>query len=331
MVWLCPPFLIGPIILGLDGGTPEWGPIALFLATMLIITASAEFANTYTDRVEDNLYFPSNPIVTGELSVGTARKALISQNIVVGALLIALLLITLNPPLIVVMLVGWLVGLAYSVPPFRLKETVAAPFLYGLAYALPPIAAWLVVEPSLTARSGLIAAFAALLFLHSFGYGITVKFRKTFHALNSGLIQVEQGGSVYNLGTAGLGLKVKTAMALEAITTLGAFILVPIFWRLGIFDSALSIGLLAAALPPTVIAIGTRMKDPVKNGPKCLVFMTMAGVSIGLVLFSVALASLVHWGFAVLACIVYLIGFIPLFATIHPFGRKALIAPWSDI
>jgi len=331
MVWLCLPLLIGAIIRGLDGRAPEWAQIALFLVTMIIIMAIVEFANVYTDRHEDRLYFPGNPIVTGELDARTARKAFILENIVVGLLLVALLVVTVNYSLIVVMIMSWFIALAYSVPPFRFKETLAAPFTYGFGYAFPTIAAWLVVEPSLTAGDGFIIAFASLVFLHSFGYGISVKFRKTFHALNSGLIRVEEGGSVYNLGTVGLGLKVKTAMALEAITTLGAFILGPIFWHLGIFDSALSIGLLAAALPPTVVAIGTRMKDPVRNGPKCLVFMTMAGVGIGLVLSSVALASLVHWGFAVLICLVYLIAFIPLFRTIEPFGRMSVTAPWREI
>jgi len=331
MVWLCPPLLIGAIILGLDGGAPEWAPIALLLVTITLLMAILEFANVYTDRDEDRLYFPNNPIVTGELDAGKARKALILENIVAGVFLVALLLVTLNYSLIIVVIGCWFVNLAYSVPPLRLKETVADPFNHGFLYALPTIAAWLVVEPSLTAGNGFIIAFASLLFLFSFGYGISVKFRKTFHALNSGLIQVEQGGSVYDVRTVGLGLKVKTAMVLEAVTILGAFVLVPIFWHLGIFDAALSIGLLAAAFPTAVFAIAMRVKDPVKNAPKCLVFTIMAGVDIGLVLFGVAVTSYIHWGFAVLACIVYLIVFIPLFRTIEPFGRMSVTTPWREI
>ncbi len=331
MVWLCPPLLIGAIIRGLDGRAPEWGPIALFLVTMTILMAILEFANVYADRDEDRLYFPNNPIATGELDVGTARKALILENIVAGLLLVALVSVTLNYSLLIVMIASWFVNLAYSLPPLRLKETIADPFNHGFLYALPAMAAWLVVEPSLTAGNGFIIAFASLLLLFSFGYGITVKFRKTFHALNSGLIQVEEGGSVYDVRTVGLGLKVKTAMALEAATTLGAFVLVPIFWHLGIFDTALSIGLLAAAFPTAVFAIATRVKDPVKNGPKCLVFMMMAAVDIGLVLFGVAVTSYIHWGFAVLACIVYLLVFIPLFRTIEPFGRMSVTTPWREI
>ena len=332
MVWLCPPFVIGAIILGLDGGTPEWGPIALLLVTITLLMAILEFANVYADRDEDRLYFPNNPIVTGELDAGKARKALILENIVAGIFLVALLLITLNYTLIIVMIGSWFVNLAYSLPPLRLKETVADPFNHGLLYALPTMAAWLVVEPSLTAKDGFIIAFASLLFLFSFGYGITVKFRKTFHALNSGLIRVDEGGSVYDVRTVGLGLKVKAAMALEAVTTLGAFsVLVPIFWHLGIFDATLSIGLLAVAFPTAVFAIAVRVKDPVENSPKCLVFMIMAAVDIGLVLFGVAVTSYIHWGFAVLACIVYLLVFIPLFRTVEPYGRMPVTAPWREI
>ena len=158
-----------------------------------------------------------------------------------------------------------------------------------------------------------------------------MKFRKTFHALSSGLIRVEQGGSVYDVRTVGLGLKVKTAMALEATTILAAFALVPIFWHLGIFDATLSVALLAVALPTAVFAIAMRVKDPVKNAPKCLVLIIMAAVDIGMVLFGVAVTNYIHWGFAVLACIVYLLVFIPLFRNIEPYGRMSVTAPWREI
>lgn len=149
--------------------------------------------------------------------------------------------------------------------------------------------------------------------------------------MNHGLIQVEQGGSIYNLSTVGFKLKVKNAVALEAIATLGAFILVPIFWHLGIFDMALSIGLLTLPLAFTVLAMVLRIKEPVNNSQKCMLFMTMAWTFIVLLLFAVALASLVHWGFVILACIVFLIGFLLLTRTIHPFGREAVSAPWQEL
>lgn len=327
IVWMCSPLWIAPIILGLDGKTPEWGPIALFVIAVTAIMAIAEFANTYTDRDEDWLYFPSSPLVTGELDAGTARKAFILQNMLAGALLIALVLVTHSYSLMMVLIAGWLVGLAYSLPPARLKATVASPFLTALGLALLPIAAWLVVAP----LNDFIIAFGAFFFVYSFGFGVTQKFRKTFHALNSGEIQIQQGSSVYNLRTVDLGLKVRTAMASEAIASLGAFTLVPVFWHLGIFDAKLSIGLLVLPLAFTVLSIGLRIQDPVENGQKCVLFMTMAWALIGLLLFAVALTSLIDWGFVVLVCIVFLVGSVGLLRTMHPFGRKSFTAPWREL
>src|SRR4030042_2287622 len=123
-VWLWSPLWIAAIILGLDGAAPEWAAIGLFLATMTVIIAITQYANTYADRDEDWLYIPSNPLVTGELTAKTARNVFILQNILAGLLLLPLLLITGTYHLIVAMIVGWFVGLAYSVPPFRFKETV---------------------------------------------------------------------------------------------------------------------------------------------------------------------------------------------------------------
>ena len=58
--------------------------------------------------------------------------ALVLQNALTGLLLIGLLLVTFNYQLIVAIAAGWFVGLTYSLPPFRFKETVAAPVLYAL-------------------------------------------------------------------------------------------------------------------------------------------------------------------------------------------------------
>lgn len=329
VVWMCSPLWVGPIILGLDGAAPEWGPIAIFALTVTCIVAMTELANSYSDRDEDRIYFPSNPLVTAELAAGTAKKALVLQNVLIGLLLIALLLVTFNYYLIVAIAVGWFVGLSYSILPFRFKETGAAPVLYALGVALLPIAAWLVVAP----LNGFIIAFTLFFALHSFGYGITYKFRKTYHALSAGLIQIGQDGSVYNLSSVGLGLKVRTAMALEAISSLGSFALVPIFWHTGVFDVALSIGLLTLPLGSTVLTIVLRMKDPIGNGPKCIVAMTMAWIFIILSFFAVALTGVLqwHWGYAILACIAFPIGSVVLLRAVHPFEFKSLAAPWEEI
>lgn len=323
-VWIGSPAWIGAVLLGLNGTTPEWGPLVLFIVATLAIQSIAEFANSYTDRDEDRLYGPTNALVTGELDAGIAKKVLVLQNIVAALLLIALLVVTLNLALILVMIVGWFFGLAYSVPPFRFKETVNGPFSHAIAFALLPVAGWLIVEPSLTAQNCFIIAFTAFLFLHSFGLGITLKFRKTLLALDSGLIQIEQGSSIYNIGTVGFKLKFRTAMYLEELTSLGAFILVPIFWHLGIFDTALSIGLLALPLPLTTLAMILRMKDPVKNSSKYKVLMTLAWILIVVILLGVGLASTIGVGFAILACVVSLTGFPLLVKIVHPWGAKSL-------
>jgi 4-hydroxybenzoate polyprenyltransferase len=326
-VWLWSPLWIGAIILGLDGAAPEWAAIGLFLATMTVIIAIAQYANTYADRDEDWLYIPTNPLVTGELTVKTARSIFILQNILAGLLLLALLLITENYYLTIAMTVGWFVGLAYSLPPLRLKETVWGPVPHAIGMALLPIVGWLLVA----SLNKFIIAFALFLFIHGLGFEITNKFRKTSHALSRGHIQDNQQDNVYDISTVGLKLKVKTAMAIEAITALGAFILIPVFWHLGIFDAPLSIGLLTLPLIFTVLVIVLRIRAPVANAPKCMLLMTTAWIFIALILLAVALTSLFHWGYAVLVCAAFIVVSLLLVRTIYPFGRRAFTAPWLEI
>jgi 4-hydroxybenzoate polyprenyltransferase len=325
-VWIGSPAWIGAVILGLDGKAPEWVGLALFIVTILTIQSIAEFVNSYTDRDEDRIYGPTNTIVTHELDAGIAKKILVLQNIVAALLIAALAVVTRNYALISVMIIGWFFGLAYSVSPFRLKETVNGPLAHAIAFALLPVAGWLIVEPSLLAKNGFILAFASLLFLHSYGLGITLKFRKTLLALDSGLVSTKQDSDLYNLSTVGFRLKLKTAMYLEAIAALGSFILVPIFWYLGIFDAAFSIALLALPLPLTALAMILRTKDPVKNSSIYKVFMTLSWILIVVTLFGYGLASLVPWGFAALVCVISLVGFPLLVRAVHPWGAKSLNA-----
>jgi hypothetical protein len=327
IVWGASPAWIGAIILGLDGSSPEWDEVAFFAVTIMAIQAITEFANSYVDRSEDKVYFTSNPLVTGELSAEVAKTAFIMENLVIGALVISLLVITTNYPLIISILVYWLAGIAYSLRPFKFKETIAGPLFIALVSVPLPISGWLVVAP----LNKFIIAFAALFFLHSFGYGVTHKFRKTYHALRDGLIRLEQGSSVYNLKNIDLGMRVKTALTLEAITTLGAFCLVPVFWHLEIFGTALSVALLALPLPFTILSIAVRIRRPIENVQKAVMFMTMSWALIILCFFAVALSTLIPWGFAILTCIVFLIVFAMLLRTVHPFGMKAFSAPWQEL
>jgi 4-hydroxybenzoate polyprenyltransferase len=325
-VWIGSPAWIGAVILGLDGKAPEWVGLALFIVTVLTIQSIAEFVNSYTDRDEDRIYGPTNTIVTRELDAGIAKKILVLQNIVAALLIAALAVVTLNYALISVMIIGWFFGLAYSVSPFRLKETVNGPLAHAIAFALLPVAGWLIVEPSLLAKNGFILAFASFLFLHSYGLGITLKFRKTLLALDSGLVSTKQDSDLYNLSTVGFRLKFKTAMYLEAIAALGSFILVPIFWYLGVFDAALSIALLALPLPLTALAMILRTKDLVKNSSIYKVSMTLSWILIVLTLFGYGLSSLIPWGVAALVCVISLVGFPLLVRVVHPWGAKSLNA-----
>jgi len=325
-VWIGSPAWIGAVILGLDGKAPEWVGLALFIVTVLTIQSIAEFVNSYTDRDEDRIYGPTNTIVTRELDAGIAKKILVLQNIVAALLIASLAVVTLNYALISVMIIGWFFGLAYSVSPFRLKETVNGPLAHAIAFALLPVAGWLIVEPSLLAKNGFILAFASFLFLHSYGLGITLKFRKTLLALDSGLVSTKQDSDLYNLSTVGFRLKFKTAMYLEAIAALGSFILVPIFWYLGVFDAALSIALLALPLPLTALAMILRTKDLVKNSSIYKVSMTLSWILIVITLFGYGLSSLIPWGFAALVCVISLVGFPLLVRVVHPWGAKSLNA-----
>jgi 4-hydroxybenzoate polyprenyltransferase len=319
-VWACLPFWIASLIFALDGKAPEeWGTLILFMFTAIMVQATSEFANTYVDRHEDRVYVPSNPLVTGELTEGTARKALILENIVEGLLLLAILLVTRNYYLTITMAVIWFAGLAYSLPPFKFKETIAGPVSFALPTALIPISAYLLVVGSL---DSFVIAFAALLFVGTLGANIsTGQLRKTAEALTHGLIRIEEGNSICNIKTIGLGVKFKTAMALEAIASLTAFILVIIFWHLDIFPMALSIALLASSSPFALLTVLFRIKNRVGNAQKCVQFAGIAALFVMLSFFSVSLIDVLHWhwGFAILACIVFLIGFALLFKRVRPY------------
>jgi hypothetical protein len=204
------------------------------------------------------------------------------------------------------------------VPPLKLKETIAGPFCFATSTALVPIAACLFVGP----LNDFIIAFSVFLFLATFGANIsTGQLRKTVEALNHSHIKIEEGNK-YNLSTIGLKTKLKTAIALEAIAGFAAFILVTIFWYLGIFDKTLSIALLSLPLIFTVLTVAFRMRNPLRNAQRCVELAGMAALTAMLSYFSVAFISVLHWhwGFAILACIVFFIGFALLFKQVRPYG-----------
>jgi hypothetical protein len=326
-VWIKLPLWISLIILGLDGQAPEWDELGLLLAIVPVIITIVEFANRYVDRDEDRIYYPGNPLATGEIDVGTAKKALIVLNILCGFLFIAISMVSLNYPLIAVLAVGWFIAVAYSLPPFKIKATFAALFVVSIGDALQSLAAWL----SVASLNRFIIAFAVFWFFLNLGLGVTIKFRKTIEAFNRGQIRLDNGSSIYNIRLIDVRLKVKHAVALEALFALGAFILVPIFWHLGIFGSTFSILLLTLPLVCAITAVFLRIRGPFKNGMKSLVFLTMAWIFVMLSLLAVAISGQIHWGFAILACITVLVVALLLFRTVQTFGIKAVAAPWQEL
>lgn len=319
-VWTGFPVWIGSIFAGL-GRAPtlsEWGPIALFLATMAaIVTTVVQFANNYADRYEDRIYCTANPLVTGEVDTGTAKKAFIFQTIVLGLLLIALYIVTHNYQLMIALLFGCAVALVYNLPPFRFKEKFFNPFLFGLFMSLNTIFAWLAVST----LNVFIIAYAGSFFLHELAFGTTNQLRKTSEAVRSGVIKVEEG-SIYNTRTV-IKLKLKTAVALEAIAGLGAFILIPIYWHLGIFDMPLSVALLTLPLIFMILAVVFRIKDPIGNYRKCEQFMGMSVLFMVFSFLGVALAGSLHWAYIILAFIFFTAVFGLLQRAVRPFGASA--------
>jgi hypothetical protein len=112
---------------------------------------------------------------------------------------------------------------------------------------------------------------------------------------------------------------------------LGAFIMVPVFWHMGIFDTTLSMGLLTVPLALAVVGIALRIRDPISSGAKCTLLIGVAWICIILTLFLVTLTSVVHWGFAILACIGVLTGALLLARTIQSFGHKPLGAHLQEM
>ena len=58
-----------------------WGTIAYALSVGIFLACVANFADTYSDRFEDRIHKPSNPMVSGDFSIETGRKIFIAENI----------------------------------------------------------------------------------------------------------------------------------------------------------------------------------------------------------------------------------------------------------
>jgi len=292
--WVGPLFLLwfGLIFWGL-GGFPatggQWGTIIYALLVAAFIICITEFADIYSDRFDDRVYRPSNPLVSGDLTIGTARKIFIAENIIGMPLLASLLWVTGNYPLILALIAGWIGGLVYSLPPFRLKgRKIIGAFEFGLSCAILPLVGWLVVIRELDL---FIGAFALILFVGGSGVGITTKLRRTSEAFNSGLIR---GSNVFNLETIDFGLKVKNAMIIEAILIAGAIILIPVFGLLEVFDSILVILLVSFVLPTVLVGYALRLREPIRNLKNSRTSFLLICGSLPAICFATFISSIVH-------------------------------------
>lgn len=293
--WVTPLVLLwlGLIFWGLGGfpAASQWGTIIFALLAAAFIICITEFADIYSDRFEDRVYRPTNPLVSGDLKIGTARKIFIAENIIGVPLLGSLLGVTGNYPLVLALVAGWIGGLIYALPPFRLKgRKIIGPFEFGLCCALIPLVGCLVVEGL---APSFIAAFTLFTFVGGSGVGITTKLRRTSEALNSGLIT---GSNIFNLETIDFGLKVRNAMILEAILVAGAIILIPVFGLLGMFDQMLVIFLVSFILPPVLIGFALRFKEPIKNLKKSRRSFLLICASLPAICLATFISSIVHIG-----------------------------------
>ena len=281
---------LGLIFWGLGEFPSQWGTIIYSLSVAVFIICIMQFADMYSDRIEDRVYRPSNPMASGELKIETAKRILIADNIIIAVLLLSLFCMTKNCPLVLALTAGWIGGLIASLPPFRLKgRKIIGPFEFGICCALIPLVGWLIVESLDT----FIAAFALFLFVGGSGVGITTKLRRTAEAFNSGLIKESD---VLSLETIDFGLKVRNAMILEAILVVGAICLIPVFGFLGVFDQILVVFLVSFVLPPVLAGFAFRFKDPirsVKNAQMSFLFMCASLQAIAMATF---ISSIVHIG-----------------------------------
>jgi hypothetical protein len=155
---------------------------------------------------------------------------------------------------------------------------------------------------------------------------MTLKFRKTYLALNAGLIKVEEGSSIYDLSVVGSGPSVRIAMILEVATIIAAFALVAVCWALDIFDMPLSVALLVLSLPPALAGLMLRIRGPVENSVKAIQYIALGWTIVHCIFFAYALnrGLDLHWGFAVLVGIASLGGFLLLMKIVHPSGAKSM-------
>ena len=267
-----------------------WGTTIFALLVGVFIICMTNFADMYSDRIEDIIHRPSNPMVTGDFTIEDGKRIFIVENIISLLLLVALFVVTHNYALILALAAGWIGGLLYSLPPFRLKaRRIIGPFEFGLCCAIIPLVGWLVVKP----LDSFIAAFALILFVGGTGAGITTKLRRTAEDFHAGKIS---GHDIFNLKTTDFGLKVRESLILEATFLVGAVVLIYIFGQVGIFDRTLSLYLVLFSLPLILAGFLLRGRDPIRNLKRAELSFILICATLPAICLATFISSIIHVG-----------------------------------
>jgi len=237
----------------------QWGEVAFALAIGVFLICTTNFADMYSDRMEDKIHRPSNPMVTGGFSTETGRKLFLAQNIIGILLILVLIITTQNYAATLVLTAGWIGGLLYSLQPVRLKaRKIIGPFEFGLCCGVIPLVGWLAVHP----LNSFVAAFALVLFVGGSGVGISTKLRRTAEDFNSGKIK---GCNPLKVKTTDFGLQVRYALIIEAILLILAVCLIFVFGKIGTFDGTLALFLILFTAPLIILGFAVRGRNPLKN------------------------------------------------------------------
>jgi len=287
---------VGPLIflwLGLifwgQGTTDleEWGTVIFALLVGVFIICMTNFADMYSDR-SDRIHRPDNPMVTGDITIKSGRNLFIAENIIGLLLLIILYFVTHKYLLILALAAGWIGGLMYSLPPFRLKgRKIIGPFEFGLCCAIIPLVGWLIVKPP----DAFIAAFALVLFVGGSVAGVTTKLRRTAENFNAGVLS---GSNTFALKTTDFGILVKNALIIEAILLIGAIGLILLFSFLGVFKQTLALYLVLSCLPLILIGLTIRGKNPISNLKRAELSFILICATLPVIAIATFISSIVY-------------------------------------
>jgi geranylgeranylglycerol-phosphate geranylgeranyltransferase len=132
---------VGTIVGGLVArGTGVAVPLGVWIAVLLaavstsLVTAGGNVLNDYLDREGDRTNHPDRPLVTGEISAGTARTQ--AMGLFVGGVLVAVPVILIEPVvgLLLILAVGALLGYEFRLKSRGFVGNLTVGFLTGMVF-----------------------------------------------------------------------------------------------------------------------------------------------------------------------------------------------------